>query len=68
VLTDPVEKRALEADVVTESLRLYPFVAKDLLPLGEKLLIKARLLYEVPGRFGRLGGSIGHGYHGEGLG
>jgi hypothetical protein len=67
MLADPIEKRALEADVVAETFGLDPFMAKDLLPLGEKLLVKAGLLYEVPGGFRRLGGSVGHGYHGKGL-
>lgn len=40
-------------------------MAENLLPFGEKLLVKAGLLYEIPGRFGRLGRSVGHGYHGE---
>jgi len=67
MLADPVEKRAFEADIVTEALGFYPLMAKDFLPFGEKLLVKARLLYEVPGGFRRLGGSVGHGYHGKGL-
>ena len=65
VFTNPVEKGAFESDIVTEALGLDPLVAKNLLPFGEELLVKARLLYEIPGRFGRFGRSIGHSYHGD---
>jgi len=65
VFANPVEEGALETDVMAEALGLDPFVAKDFFPFGEELLVKARLLYEIPGRFGRFGRSIGHGYHGE---
>lgn len=47
VLADPIEQRALEADVIAEPLGLEPFVTKDLFPLGEELLIQRGLLDEI---------------------
>ncbi len=68
MLANPVEQGAFETDVMAEAFGLDPFVAEDLFPLSEEFLIKTGLLYEVPGRFGRFEGSVGHGYHGDGLG
>jgi hypothetical protein len=65
MFTNPVEQGAFETDVVTEAFGLDPLMAKNLFPFGEELLVKARLLYEIPGLFGRFGRSIGHGYHGN---
>ncbi|MGC4074367.1 MAG: hypothetical protein QM760_18020 [Nibricoccus sp.] len=65
MFANPVQQSALKADIMTEALGLDPLVAKDLLPLGKELLVKARLLYEIPGRFGGFGRSIGHSYHGD---
>ena len=67
VFADPIQQGAFKPDVVSQALRFDPFMAENLLPFGEKLLVKAGLLYEIPGRFGRLGRGVGHGYHGEGL-
>ena len=68
VFTDPIEQGAFKTDIVAQTFRLDPLVAENLLPFGEELLVKARLLYEIPGRFGRFGRRVGHGYHGEGFG
>ena len=47
VLADPVEQRALKADVVAQALGLEPLVAEDFFPLGEEFLIQRGLLYEL---------------------
>ena len=47
VLANPVEQRALKADVVAQALGLEPLVAEDLFPLGEEFLIQRGLLYEL---------------------
>lgn len=49
VLPNPVEQRALEADVVSQPLRLEPLVLQNLFPLGQELLVEAGLFDEVPG-------------------
>ena len=46
MLANPVEQSALKADVATETLGFEPLVLQDLLPLGEELLIEARLLHK----------------------
>ena len=46
MFADPVEERALKADVITESLGFQPFVAQNLFPFGEEFLIKRGLLNE----------------------
>ena len=50
VLANPIEQRALETDVVTQSLRLQPLVLQDLLPLREEFLIEAGLFNKLAGR------------------
>jgi len=65
VFTDPIQERSFESDIVSEPLGFDPLVSENLLPLREEFLVKAGLLYEVPGRFGRFKGGVGHGYHGE---
>jgi len=50
VLADPIEQCSFEADIITQALGFYPFMPEDLLTLGEKFLIEARLLYEFVGR------------------
>ena len=49
VLSNPVEQRALEADVVSEPLRLNPLVLQNLFTLGEKFLIQAGLFHKLSG-------------------
>jgi len=50
MFADPVEERALKADVVAESFGFQPFVAQDLFPFGEKFLIKRRFFNEIARR------------------
>ena len=60
MFADPIEKGALEADVVAESFGLEPFVLQDLFPFGEEFLVEAGLLDELAGRrcFGLFGGRV----------
>ncbi|MDB6173633.1 MAG: hypothetical protein JWL59_2944 [Chthoniobacteraceae bacterium] len=44
---NPVQQRLLKADVVPRFFALDPFVAKDLFPLGEELLIEQGFLDQV---------------------
>ena len=51
VLANPVEQRALKADVVSEPLGFQPFVFQNLLPLREEFLVEAGLFDELAGRW-----------------
>ena len=66
MLADPVKQRVLEADVLPKPLRFNPFVPENLLPFGQKLLIKTGLLHKLARRrVGLLrtgsGGQVSHG-------
>lgn len=54
VFADPVQQSAFETDVISQPLRLDPLVSENLLPLSEKLLVKAGLLYKVSRGLGLL--------------
>lgn len=49
VFADPIQQGPFEAYVIAESLRLQPFMAENLFPLGEELLVEARRFYEFTG-------------------
>jgi hypothetical protein len=43
MLYDPVEERSLKADIVPGLLAFDPFMAKNLLALGQELLVEHRI-------------------------
>ncbi|HEY6676239.1 MAG TPA: hypothetical protein VIZ87_05585 [Terrimicrobium sp.] len=46
VFDDPIQEGAFKADVMTRLLAFDPFMTKDLLPFGQKFLVKNRVLYK----------------------
>lgn len=49
MLYDPVQERSFEADIVPGLLALDPLMAKNLLALGQELLIEHRIFYQFCG-------------------
>jgi hypothetical protein len=49
----PIEEGSFKADIITGFFALNPFVAEDLFALGQELLIKHRILYQLCGIFTR---------------
>jgi hypothetical protein len=47
MLPDPIQKRALETNVLTGLFRLDPLVTQYFLPFRQELLVKARPLKEI---------------------
>ena len=50
MLPNPVEEGTFETDIITQPLRLEPFVLQDFFPLREEFLIETGLFHKLAGR------------------
>ena len=62
VVTNPVEEGAFEADVEAGLFGFDPFVAQNLLPLGQEFLVEAGPLDKIPAN---AGGIVIGSFHGS---